>query len=194
MRTLKLVGLAAVGLAALTACGSAQGTALYVGDERISEATFDGYVDDTVGSYLDQGATLADISYADSREQAVLCLVFDELGRQLDLPEPDTAAAASELEAHCIAGQTYLNAIAAESEPRELTEDELAQVSELGWDFAELPDQNKMDLMLAAGFYDSLSGYVEEYDVRVNPRYGVDAYHVMPEELGGLFDVEFPQR
>lgn len=194
MRTLKLVGAAAVGLMALAACSNVQGAALYVGDERISEETLDGYVDDTVTSYLDQGATGEDIDYAMTREQTVLCLVFDELGQRLDLPEPDTAAAVSELDERCMAGQAYLNTLAAESTPRELTDDELAQVSGLGWEFSQLQDQNKADLMFAAGFHDLLTDYVEEYDVRVNPRYGVEAYPLMPEELGGLFDVELPQR
>jgi hypothetical protein len=194
VRTLKLAGLAAVGLAALTACSNAQGTALYVGDERVSEATLDGYVDDTVDSYLEQGASPDDIDYANSRQQTVLCVVFDELGQRLDLPEPDTAAAQSDLEARCIAGQEYLNAIAAESEARELTEDELAHLRGLGWSFDELPEPNQQDLRHAAGFSDLLNGYIEEYDIRVNPRYGLDAYHVMPEELDGLFDVEIPQR
>ena len=194
MRTLKLVGLAAVGLAALTACSNVQGAALYVGDERVSEATLDGYVDDTVTSYLDQGATLADIDYATSREQAVLCLMFDELGKSLDLPEPDTAQAASGLEERCLAAQTYLDTIAAETVPRDLTEAELADVRALGFEFDQLPAQNKADLMFSAGFADLLEEYIEEYDIRVNPRYGVDVFSVMPEELDGLFDVEIPQR
>ncbi|WP_156925770.1 hypothetical protein [Glycomyces arizonensis] len=194
MRTLKLAGLAAVGVAALTACSNVQGAALYVGEERVSEASLDGYVDDTVTSYLDQGAAPADIDYAASREQAVLCLMFDELGRALDLPEPDTGQAVSDLDERCIAAQGYLNTIAADAEPRELTEPELAKLREIGFEFAQLPDQNKADLKFSAGFSDLLGGYIEEYDIRVNPRYGVDAFSVMPEELQGLFDVEIPQR
>ena len=194
MRTLKLVGAAAVGLMALAACSNAQGTALYVGDERISEAALDGYVDDTVASYLDQGATSADIDYATTRERTVLCLVFDELGQRLDLPEPDTAAAASELDARCMAGQAYLNAIAEDSSPRELSDEELDQLRELGWDYSQLPAQNQADLMLTAGFHDLLTEYVEEYDIRVNPRYGVDSFPLLSADFDGLFDVELPQR
>ncbi|HLU27529.1 MAG TPA: hypothetical protein VKZ65_03750 [Glycomyces sp.] len=194
MRTLKLAGVAAVGLAALTACSNVQGAALYVGDERVSEATIDGYVDDTVTSYVDQGATLADIDYASSREQAVLCLMFDALGKSLDLPEPDTAQAAEGLEERCMAAQTYLDTIASEAEPRELTEAELADVRALGFEFEQLPARNKADLMFSAGFADLLNEYIDEYDIRVNPRYGVDVFSVMPEELDGLFDVEIPQR
>lgn len=194
VRILKLAGLAAIGLAALTACSSMQGAALYIGDERVSEDVIDGYVDDTVTSYIEYGADPAEFDYAANREQTVLCLLFDELGKHLDLPEPDTGQAVSELDERCIAGQTHLNMIAAEAEPRELTEAERAELRRLGWEFAQLPPQNQADLMLSAGLADLLSEYIEEYDIRVNPRYGVDVFPVMPEELDGLFDVEIPQR
>jgi hypothetical protein len=115
---------AAVGLLALGACGSEQGAALFVGDERVTEVTLDGYVDGEVASYLEQGATMADISYADSRQQAAILMLLTELGRELELPA-DTAGAASESEALYLEAVGYYQAISERAEPRAMTNAEL---------------------------------------------------------------------
>ncbi|MCC3765488.1 hypothetical protein K3N28_20715 [Glycomyces sp. TRM65418] len=125
MRRLRLVGVAAVGLLALGACGSEQGAALFVGDERVTESTIDGYVDGTVASYLEQGATMADISYADNRQQAALIVLFAELGREIGLPAPQTGGAADEYEALYLEAVEYHETLSQRAEPRAMTKDEL---------------------------------------------------------------------
>lgn len=171
-----------------------QGAALYVGDERVSETTIDGYVDDEVQSFFDQGATEADIDYASNRESAVLCVMFSELGRQMGLNEPDTSDAVSELDAECIRANAYVSEIGATAEPRELTDDELAHMVRLGAAFDQIPAEDQARLEATAGFSDTLADRLEEYDVRVNPRYGVETFELLPEEAEGLFAVEIPQR
>ncbi|WP_460540354.1 hypothetical protein [Glycomyces halotolerans] len=194
MRIGKLAGAAAVALGALTACGSLQGTAVFVGDERVSEATLDGFVDDSVSRSLDQGSTMAEIDYSQNREAAVLCVVLVELGEALDLEAADTGQAVSDLDEQCLLAQGYLTAIGQEVEPRELDEAQHAQLRDLGFGFEELPRENQVDLMNRAGLVAELQGYIDEYDVRVNPRYGVDSLNLSPEGLEGMFVVEIPQR
>lgn len=116
--------MAAVGLLGLGACGSEQGAAMFVGDERVTEATLDGYVDGEVDSYLEQGATLADISYGDSRLTTASIVLIAELGEAIGLEAPDTSDAADEFEARHIEAAAYYNEIAAAAEPREMTEAE----------------------------------------------------------------------
>ena len=194
VRTLKLAGLAAVGVAALTACTNVQGAALYVGDERVPEATIDGYVDDQVESYFEQGATQADIDYGANREAAVTCVLFAEIGRAEEMTAPDTSQAVSELDAECVEAQAYVSAIAEEAEPRELNDEELAFLRDAGYDWDSLRPTDQESLMVSAGLTDAISAYFEEYDVRVNPRFGVDSFSLMSEDLEGLFEVEIPQR
>lgn len=227
MRRLRLVAVAAVGLLALGACGSEQGAALFVGDERVTEATLDGFVDGEVASYLEQGATMADISYADSRQQAAIFMLFAELGRELELPAPDTGAAANENEALYLEAVGYYQTLSSRAEPRAMTQAELEALNaaieadqsllqtivqewaaaqeltqaqfeefsmaaqsdpgvltEVVWQWAEVQGAQ------IAGFADDLNGYVEEYDISVNPRYG--QLDISP--LVGVFEVEIPQR
>jgi hypothetical protein len=115
---------ASVGLVALGACGSEQGAAMFVGDERVTEATLDGYVDGEVASYLEQGATLEDVSYGDSRQNAAAVVLYAELGHALDLEAPDTNNASSEFEALYMEAVKYRDELAATAEAREMTEDE----------------------------------------------------------------------
>lgn len=117
--------MASVGLLALGACGSEQGAAMFVGDQRVTEATLDGYVDGEVSSYLEQGATLEEISYADSRQKAAFIVLFAELGQAMDLEAPETGSAANEFEAQYIEAAKYYDEIAAAAEPREMTDPEL---------------------------------------------------------------------
>ncbi|WP_243900880.1 hypothetical protein [Glycomyces niveus] len=223
MRKLRLVAVASIGLLALGACGSQQGAAMFVGDQRVTEATLDGYVDGEIDAYLEQGATLADISYGDSRTQAAAIVLVAELGRAIGLEAPDTHGAANELEAQLIEAGKYYDELTEAAEPRELTETEddvlMATV---------MPDQNLLQRVVEewatsegltqeefteftmaaqsdptvieevvrawgeqqAGLADDLNGYIAEYDVSVNPRYG--AIDISP--LIGVFKVEVPQR
>jgi hypothetical protein len=116
---------AAVGLLALGACGSEQGAALFVGDERVTESTIDGYVDGQVASYIEQGATMADISYADNRQQAAFIVLIAELGREIGLDAPSTGAAANEFEALYLEAVEYYGLLSERAEPRAMTDAEL---------------------------------------------------------------------
>ncbi|MCD0447210.1 hypothetical protein LO763_26700 [Glycomyces sp. A-F 0318] len=194
MRTLRLAAVASIGLLALGACGTEQGAALFVGDERISETTVDGYVEAVAAANEQPEIDTMDFDLSSNRESTVLCLMFAELGRQMDLAEPDTAGAAEGLETECAEASAYLNEILAKAEPRELTDDELAHMTRLGSPFEQMMPQDQATMMVYAGFSDALIGYLEEYDVRVNPRYGVDAFPVLAEGAEGLFEVEIPQR
>jgi hypothetical protein len=218
---------AAVGLLALGACGSEQGAALFVGDERVTEATLDGYVDGEVASYLEQGATMADISYGDSRQQAATFMLVAELGRALELPAPDTSEAVNESEALYLEAVGYYQVLAERAEPRDMTQAELealnaaiaadqnllqsileewamaqsftqeefqqfqmaletdsSLVTEVVWQWAQVRGAQN------AGLADDLNGYIEEFDISVNPRYGT----VEISPLSGVFEVEVPQR
>ena len=124
MRKLRLVAVASVGLLALGACGSEQGAAMFVGDQRVTEATLDGYVDGEVDMYLDQGATIEEISYGDSRQKAAFIVLFAELGQAMGLEAPDTNSAADEFEARYIEAAAYYDEIAAAAEPRAMAEAE----------------------------------------------------------------------
>lgn len=115
---------ASVGLLALGACGSEQGAAMFVGDQRVTEATLDGYVDAEMDSYFEQGATLADVSYGDSRQKAAFIVLFSELGEAMDLEAPDTNSAADDFEARYIEAAAYYDEIASAAEPRAMTEAE----------------------------------------------------------------------
>jgi hypothetical protein len=196
---------------------------MFVGDERVTEATLDGYVDGEISSYLDQGATLADVSYGDSRHQAAFIVLIAELGRQIGLEAPETKGAANEYEAQYLEAVEYYEVLSSQAEPREMTEAEsealdtaiqsdqsLLQrigqewVTEQGFDEDELAQFN-MDVQAnpdlitemvqewgaqQAGFADDLNGYIEEYDIAVNPRYG--SLDISP--VAGVFEVEVPQR
>jgi hypothetical protein len=214
---------ASVGLLALGACGSEQGAAMFVGDQRVTEATLDSYVDAEMSSYFEQGATLADVSYGDSRRQAAFVVLFAELGKAMGLEAPDTNNAADEVEALYMEAGKYYDEIAAAAEPRELTDAELEGLNaavggdqELlqrvveGWLASQQLTQEQLaEFNMAAqadptviqqvvqmwgeeqaGFADDLNGYIAEYDIAVNPRYG--ALDISP--LVGVFTVEVPQR
>jgi hypothetical protein len=194
VRTFRLAAVASVGLLALAGCGSEQGAALFVGDERVSESTVDGYVElaEAANAELESDAVAVDLS--SNRESAVLCVLFSELGQAMDLPEPETAAAVDEFDAECARASAYLDEIAADIEPRELTDEELDHMARLGVPFEQLAPQDQAAMMTYAGLSDALTGYFEEYDVRVNPRYGVDSFPLLAEGAEGLFEVEIPQR
>ncbi|WP_157930620.1 hypothetical protein [Glycomyces xiaoerkulensis] len=196
MRTLKLAGIAAVGLGALTACSSSmQGAAMFVGDERITENTIDGYVDEIADLTVEEsGGALEDFDYGANREQVVIWVMLSEIGQREDLSEPDTSQATSELHGLFLEAEGYSSQIYEGAEPRELTDAEIEAMSELGTDFTELRPADQESLMQMAGISDALSGYIEDYDVRVNPRYGVESFDIGSEELDGLFEVEIPQR
>lgn len=125
MRRHGLVAVVAVGLLALGACGSEQGAALFVGDERVSEATLDGYVDANVAPYFEQGATMADINYGDNRRQAAFIALFAELGQEIGLTAPETGSAANEFEALQLEAAAYYEALLVDAEPRAMTQEEL---------------------------------------------------------------------
>lgn len=191
MRIWKAAGISVVALGALTACGGVQGAGLFVDGERISEEVIDGYVDDQVDSYLEQGATEADIDFGSDRESVVLCVLFAELGRASDT---ESVEASDNLESECTGAQAYIESVYQSAEPRELTDEELEHVQGLGGAFEQLPPDAQAELMLTAGFHDALIAQLEEYDVRVNPRYGVETFSLLNEQADGLFDVEIPQR
>ncbi|SDD30984.1 hypothetical protein [Glycomyces harbinensis] len=194
MRTFRIAAVASVGLLALAGCGTEQGAALFVGDERISESTVDGYVELAEEANTDPEIEAVNLDLAPNRESAVLCVLFSELGQAMDLPEPDTAAAVDDFDAECTRASGYLDAISADVEPRELTEDELAHMADLGAPFEQLAPEDQAAMEAYAALSDALAGYFEEYDVRVNPRYGVDAFPLLAEGAEGLFEVEIPQR
>jgi hypothetical protein len=97
---------------------------MFVGDERVTEATLDGYVDGEIASYLEQGATLEDVSYGDSRQNAAAVVLFAELGRALELEAPNTNDAANEFEAVYIEAVKYRDELVEAAEAREMTEAE----------------------------------------------------------------------
>lgn len=196
---------------------------MFVGDQRVTEATLDGYVDAEMDSYFEQGATLADVSYGDSRQKAAFIVLFAELGQAMDLETPDTNNAADEFEARYIEAAAYYDEIAAAAEPREMTDAELEALNAAvsgdqnllqraveGWIASEeLTQEELAQFNMAAqadptiltevvrmwgeqqaGFADDLNGYIAQYDIAVNPRYG--ALDISP--LVGVFEVEVPQR
>ncbi|MEU5873858.1 hypothetical protein AB0A73_20165 [Glycomyces sp. NPDC047369] len=189
MRTLRLAGVAAVGLLVLGACGSQQGAALFVGDERVPESTIDGYVTTIADFREEQGEDLSVFDYSGDREQVVVYVLYSELGHAMDL-DPVNGAGADELETIALEAEQYFQALVAEAEPRALTEDEMARVAEAAQTDANVAGYGQADLELLAGFTDDLAGYVEEYDISVNPRYG--DFDLSP--LPSVFPVEVPQR
>ncbi|HEX2142955.1 MAG TPA: hypothetical protein VHG10_00455 [Glycomyces sp.] len=227
MRKLRLVAVASVGLLALGACGNEQGAALFVGDERVTEATLDGYVDGRVSSYLEQGATLAEVSYGDNRQEAAFIVLFAELGREIGLDAPETGSAENEYDARYIEAAAYYDNLSSRAEPRPMTEAELdalntaidadqnllqriveewlaaqgltdAQLQEFNMAVQSDPgiltdvvwEWSQVQGAQTAGFADDLNGYVEEFDISVNPRYG--QLDISP--IRGVFEVEIPQR
>ncbi|MCH7231669.1 hypothetical protein L0U85_12525 [Glycomyces sp. L485] len=228
MRILRSAGLAAIGVAALTACSNLQGAAMYVGDERVPEATVDGLVDQVVDVRAEQGEDLAIHDYTGDRQQAVVFLLYTELGREIGLEAPDTSGAANEFDALYMEASGYYSDLSAQAEPRPFTEGELAALDEAvsadqqllqsiveEWVASSgLTEEEINQLFTAAqsdpaiiqeivrlwsettpaqttaGFADDLAGYVEEYDIAVNPRYG----EIDLSPLPGVFEVEIPQR
>ncbi|MEU6247477.1 hypothetical protein [Glycomyces sp. NPDC047010] len=189
MRTLRLAGVAAVGLLVLGACGSQQGAALFVGDERVPESTIDGYVTTIADFRAEQGEDLSVFNYSDDRKQIVTYVLYSELGQAVGL-DPVSSAGADELESVAVEAEQYFQALVAEAEPRALTEDEMARVVEAAQTDANVAGYGQADLELLAGFTDDLASYVEEYDISVNPRYG--EFDLSP--LPSVFPVEVPQR
>ncbi|GAA2302907.1 hypothetical protein GCM10009853_069540 [Glycomyces scopariae] len=189
MRTLRLAGAASVALLALGACGSQQGAALFVGDERVPETTIDGYVSTIADFRADQGEDLGIHDYSGDREQVVVYVLYSELGEALDLT-PVSSAGADGLEAIAVQAEDYFQQLVERSEPRPLTESETAAAAEAAATDANVAAYTQADFELLAGFTDDLAGYIEEYDISVNPRYG--DFDLSP--LPSVFPVEVPQR
>lgn len=189
MRTLKLAAMASIGLLALGACGSEQGAAMFVGDERIPETTVDGYIDEIAQSEAEQGGDLAGADFADVRYQAVAFLLFTEIGRLEGVPETPTGSAANEREALMMEATASFEALYQRAEPRALTAEEQAAFDE--YDAADpgmdMPAQMREQY---AGFVDDLVDYIEEYDISVNPRYGEIELSPFPT----VFSAPVPQR
>ncbi|WP_246039680.1 hypothetical protein [Glycomyces buryatensis] len=190
MRTLRLVTVASVGLLALAACGSQQGAAMFVGDERVSEATVDGYVEQVAEFREEQGEDLTMFDYSSDREQAAVFTLYTELGRQLELEAPGSPADADELDALIAEASSYYETLLAQAEPRALTEAEVEAVITSAQSNTELANLTQEQAEQLAGFSDDMNEYVEEYDIAVNPRYG----HVDLSPIPGVFEVEIPQR
>ncbi|RRS00163.1 hypothetical protein [Glycomyces terrestris] len=189
MRTLRLAGAASAGLLVLGACGSQQGAALFVGDERVPETTIDGYVATIADFRAEQGEDLAIHDYAGDREQVVVYVLYTELGEAVGL-EPVSDTGADELETIALEAENYFQQLVGRAEPRALTADEIEAVAAAAATDANVAGYTQTDLELLAGFTDDLAGYVEEYDVSVNPRYG--EFDLSP--LPSVFPVEVPQR
>ncbi|MQM25033.1 hypothetical protein [Glycomyces albidus] len=189
MRTLRLAGVAAVGLLVLGACGSQQGAALFVGDERVTESTIDGYVSTIADFREEQGEDLAIHDYSADREQVVVYVLYSELGRAVGL-EPAETGGADELETIALEAEQYFQQLVERSEPRSLTDAEIEAAQAAAETDANVAGYSQGDLELLAGFTDDLAGYIEEYDISVNPRYG--EFDLSP--LPSVFPVEVPQR
>lgn len=189
MSTFRLAAVASVGLLALGACGNEQGAALFVGDERVTETTIDGYVATIADFRSEQGEDLTIHDYSGDREQVVVYVLYSELGHAIGLDEVDTAGS-DELEAIALEAEEYFQTLVAESEPRPLTDEDIARLTEAAATDPEVAGYTEADLELLAGFTDDLNAYIEEYDISVNPRYG--AFDLSP--LPSVFPVEVPQR
>ncbi|GAA1668653.1 hypothetical protein GCM10009830_13060 [Glycomyces endophyticus] len=189
MRTLRLAGAASIALLALGACGSQQGAALFVGDERVSEDTIDGYVTTIADLRAEQGEDLSIHDYSGDREQVVVYVLYSELGQALDL-DAESGAGSDELEAIAVEAESYFQQLVERSEPRALTESEMEAAIAAAETDANVAGYTQADLELLAGFTDDLAGYIEEYDISVNPRYG--DFDLSP--LPSVFPVEVPQR
>lgn len=124
VRRLKLAGIAAMAVAALTACTNVQGAAVFVGDERIPEATVDGYVDELAVLQTESAEIdLAGYDYTVDREFVVEYVVLAELGRAMELEKP--AEADETLQGLYYEGNAYRDALSREAEPRELSQAEV---------------------------------------------------------------------
>ncbi|WP_460495501.1 hypothetical protein [Glycomyces tarimensis] len=192
MRTLKLAGLAAVGVAALTACSNVQGAAVFVDDERVPEDTVDAYVDELATLRTEaSGMDLVGYDYSLDRELVVEVVVITELGRTLDLENPEGGD--DSIEAKYAERNAYINALMQDVEPRELTQDEIDAITVAAQQDQQIADtiqQQPEVFNYYAALSDELAGYVEEYDVAASPRYGEVAITLIP----GVFEVEVPQR
>jgi hypothetical protein len=189
VRGYRLGAVASLLLLALGACGSQQGAALFVGDERVPETTIDGYVTTIADFRAEQGEDLSIHDYAGDREQVVVYVLYSELGQAVGL-DPADSAGADELEAIALEAEQYFQQLVAQSEPRPLTDAEIEAATAAAATDANVAGYSQGDLELLAGFTDDLAGYIEEYDISVNPRYG--DFDLSP--LPSVFPVEVPQR
>lgn len=163
---------------------------MFVGDERVSEDVIDGYVEGIADLRVEQGEDLAIHDFAEDREQAVIYVLYAELGRAADLGPVDTAGAADEFEELYLEAAGYYEAIMTASEPRELTQAEMEALVAAAAEDPGLAGATVADLQMLAGFTDDLAAYVDEYGIAVNPRYG--DFDLSP--LPSIFPVEVPQR
>lgn len=181
--------MAAVGLLVLGACGSQQGAALFVGDERVPESTVDGYVE-TIADYReDMGENLAVYDYAGDRQLVVVYVLYSELGQAVGL-EPVETGSVDDLEAVALEFEEYYRELGQRAEPRPLTDAEKEAASAAAATDANVAGYTEADLEFFAGFTDDLAEYIEEYDISVNPRYGDIDISPVPS----VFPVEVPQR
>jgi hypothetical protein len=184
-----LAGVAAAGLLVLGACGSQQGAALFVGDERVPESTIDGYVTTIADFREEQGEDLAVHDYSGDREQVVVYVLYAELGQAVGLDAAESGGA-GELETLALEAEQYFQLLVERAEPRPLTEAEMEAAIAAAETDANVAGYSQGDLELLAGFTDDLAGYIEEYDISVNPRYG--EFDLSP--LPSVFPVEVPKR
>ncbi len=178
---------AAVGLLALGACGNEQGTALFIGGERITETTVDGYVDESVERWGDPDQELYTYDLSGNRNSVVLIMIFSELGHAVGLdPVPGDDGLQTLINEY----NTYTGEFFEQAEPRELTQAEMEAAVAAAATNENLANASLEDLQQLAGYTDDLNEYVEEYDISVNPRYGKLDLGPLPS----VFPVEVPQR
>lgn len=182
-----MAAVASVGLLALAACGTEQGAAMFVGDERIAETTVDGYVDSVAELRVQQGQDLYFYDYSGDRYSVVVYMIYSELGHAVGL---DPVPGDDELQVLAQEYEAYTSEFYAEAEPRELTQAEMEAAVAAASTNENLANASIEDLEHLAGFTDDLAAYVEEYDISVNPRYG----QVDISPLPSVFPVEVPQR
>jgi hypothetical protein len=162
---------------------------MFVGDERVTESTIDGYVSTIADLRTEQGEDLSIHDYSGDRNQVVVYVLYTELGEAVGL-ESASGGEPADLEAISLQAEANFQELVSMSEPRELTDAEIEALNAAAAGDPNVAGYTEADLMLLAGFTDDLAGYVEEYDIAVNPRYG--EFDLSP--LPSVFPVEVPQR
>jgi hypothetical protein len=190
VRTLRLAGIAVAATLGLAACSVDQGAALFVGDERIPQSTVDDHVDRLADMQTEVEAELAGYDYTGDREMVIFLMLYTELGRALGLTAADTSGASDVTEALYLEGVGYASELQSQAEPRELNDAEIRALADAGFPIDQLTPDDQYYVMTMAGFADDLDGYVQQFDIRVNPRYGVDSIPL----IDGVIEVAIPQR
>ncbi|THV28751.1 hypothetical protein [Glycomyces paridis] len=200
-----MAAVASVGLIALAGCGTEQGAALFVADERVAEPTVDAYVEGIDEFNAAQGEEFVVEDLSSVRGFVVGLVLYTEIGKAAEV-EPLSAdeigpvvnqealayftAVGSEYRDLYLEGLGYQEALRADSEPRALTQGEMEIAVAAAAEDPNLAQATIEQLEAAAGFSDDLVGYVDEFDVAVNPRYG----DIEISPLPSVFPVEVPQR